>query len=260
MEKEELEGEKINLMITQVKPLKGNSIIISIGDNILEFISFGEGPPILLIGGFSCDYSIWQFLLPMLTIHRKVIVYYPPGYGKSTLPQSATSWIDIASLLSQGLKHLNISHPIPVLGYSTGGAIALELALNFPAQVKSLGLISTSPMPNPKNEVFQLAMKELESIEPLLKHGTDLMPFGGTEVAKYTGILMRNYDVTNQLSHILCPTVVICGAADEVISPEMSKILQNGIKNSKLFTIQNTGHYAIITHADEIFKNIGEII
>jgi hypothetical protein len=110
----------------------GNSIIVSVDDRNVEFNCFGEGSPLLLIGEFGKDHSVWQPMLPKLTMKHKVIIYYPPSHEQST---------SIALLLSKALKLLNINSSIHVIGYSTGCAIALVLAKNYPAQFKSLKLI-----------------------------------------------------------------------------------------------------------------------
>lgn len=251
-----LDDKKIEPKIPAVEMPEGQSILVSLNKEVVELINFGKGEPLLLIGGLGSNYSMWQFLLPSLATHYKIIVYYPPGHGKSTISQSKSKISDIAELLHECLLQMNISNPIHVVGHSSGGSIALELAINFPKLVKSLTLISTSSKVNRQEDAFEKSLSEFEKIKTTFPNPSELFPYITPEVTNYFKQVYQNYDSTKLLSSIHAPTLIISGDEDEFIPIENSIAIQNEIGSSGLVTIMHAGHFAVLTHAEIIYKKM----
>ena len=98
----------------------------------------GEGTPLLFIHGVGTSGALWQSDLAELAGDCRVIVYDRRGYGASS--ESPGDWEahreDAAALLDTlGAK------PAVVVGYSGGGMIALDLALQRPELVRALVLL-----------------------------------------------------------------------------------------------------------------------
>jgi pimeloyl-ACP methyl ester carboxylesterase len=92
---------------------------------MLAFDRQGTGPPLMLLHGTNSSRSIWKPLLPQLTAVREVISVDLPAHGESP-PTSLTpaEWArEVATLLGE----LKLDR-IAVLGHSSGGWTALELA------------------------------------------------------------------------------------------------------------------------------------
>ena len=51
-----------------------------------------------------------------------------------------------------------------------------------------------------------------------------------------------NHNVTNQLSKIKCPSLIIHSHMDIVTSPRMTRPIENGIKNSKGLDLKEFAH------------------
>jgi pimeloyl-ACP methyl ester carboxylesterase len=113
----------------------------NVRDAVLEFDFNGAGEPILLIHGTLLADSMLPFAQqPALFKRHLVIRYHRRGYGGSSridLPWSfAQHAMDAAGLLEQlGVRKTH------VVGHSSGAAVALELALNFPHLVGSVVLL-----------------------------------------------------------------------------------------------------------------------
>src|SRR5687768_18034798 len=74
-----------------------------------------------------------------ITDQFRVIAYDARGYGRSTLPLSASysNALDLRNLL----RYLGAS-PATIVGCSLGATIALDLAIEFPESVTSLVLVN----------------------------------------------------------------------------------------------------------------------
>lgn len=112
----------------------------------LAYDMVGEGPPLLLLHGFTGSAGTWSMLLPALAERHRVIAPDLLGHGRSEAVREPRRYgldrqaDDLAALLSTlGAASAD------VVGYSMGGRIALRLALDHPKRVERLVLESASP-------------------------------------------------------------------------------------------------------------------
>lgn len=127
-----------------------------------------EGPPLLLLHGFTGDRRAWQGFveawrrlgnapgahhrLPhgrpadLRNIGPRIIALDLPGHGRSPQPEdpAAQTMPGVVSAVLATMDTLGIARA-HLLGYSMGGRVALSLALAAPERVTSLGLIGASP-------------------------------------------------------------------------------------------------------------------
>lgn len=107
----------------------------------LEVEVRGTGEPVLLIHGALIRDAFAPLLAEgVLTTHYRVISYHLRGYGGSTTPPAAFSVADQAADAAAVLCHLGME-PAHIVGHSSGGVIALQLALDAPSVVHSLSLL-----------------------------------------------------------------------------------------------------------------------
>jgi len=106
----------------------------------------GEGPPLLLLHGFTGNGDTWAPLLPALAAQYRTVAPDLLGHGETDAPTDPGRYRmercveDLLGLLDAlGIRR---SH---VLGYSMGGRVALHLALAAPERVRSLVLVGASP-------------------------------------------------------------------------------------------------------------------
>ena len=108
----------------------------------LHYQLYGKGQSVLLIHGLGCSGADWALQIPALKTLFQVIVPDLPGCGLSPPPSSGYSIAGSASLLWALLDHLEVSRA-NIVGFSMGGAIALEMALQRPRRVSRLALINS---------------------------------------------------------------------------------------------------------------------
>jgi pimeloyl-ACP methyl ester carboxylesterase len=108
------------------------------GGVFLEVPAQGAGEPVVLLPGFGADVSAFAPQVPVLAKAHRVLGVNPRGVGLSDAPDAerydpATAAADVAALGDA---------PLHVIGASLGAATAVELALEHPARVRSLVLVT----------------------------------------------------------------------------------------------------------------------
>lgn len=165
------------------------------------------------------------------------------------------------------------------MGHSYGGFVALEYALRYPQSLGRLVLIGTSPAFDHGEEVEANARRkgatpeQLEAlettprddeeawwlwkvIEPLYFRDYDAelaeRVMGKTVVSNYAGdagdAILEGWDLIPRLGEISAPTLILVGQDDFVCPPSRARIMHEGIPNSELVVLEESGHFA---HAEE---------
>ena len=99
----------------------------------------GDGPPLVLSGGFGLLHNQWDFVREYLTPHFTVIDWNYRGAGKSDRAwpggrYNLDTWVDDLEII---LAHLNISDAV-FWGTSTGSPISIRYAARYPQRVRAL--------------------------------------------------------------------------------------------------------------------------
>lgn len=106
----------------------------------------GQGPPLILLHGFTGNHATWEPFKQSWGKHFTLIAFDIIGHGQSDAPENAERYTmehavnDIVTFLDT--KHIEHFY---TLGYSMGGRLAIALATQCPSRVKALILESTSP-------------------------------------------------------------------------------------------------------------------
>ena len=108
----------------------------------IHYLERGRGEPLLLIHGLGGSGADWAFQVAALEHRFRVIVPDLPGSGHSLPPRSEYTIAGFAGALWKLMDHLRIVRP-NIVGFSLGGAVALEMATLRPDCVPKLGLINS---------------------------------------------------------------------------------------------------------------------
>lgn len=105
--------------------------------NKLSLSSFGEGQPIVFIHGWGLNSGVWLPIAQELQSDFQVITIDLPGFGQnlSTIP-AQYSLTNVAEMIADAIPDNAI-----LVGWSLGGLVATQIALDFPNKVKSLSLL-----------------------------------------------------------------------------------------------------------------------
>lgn len=103
--------------------------VASFDGTLLAVREFGQGPPLVLVHGFSLDHSIWHYQVQDLARDYRVVVYDHRGHGRSGLaPDGDLSLEALARDLDFVLRATTGDGPAVVVGHSMGGMALLEFA------------------------------------------------------------------------------------------------------------------------------------
>ena len=109
---------------------------------MLYFTERGSGPPLLLVHGLMITGEMFDPVIEHFATRHRVIVPDLRGHGRSRALPPPYSARQLAADLARLLDDLAIGSTA-VLGYSQGGAIAQQLALDHPARCERLVLACT---------------------------------------------------------------------------------------------------------------------
>jgi pimeloyl-ACP methyl ester carboxylesterase len=264
-------------------PAHEESTTISVNGHRLHTTSVGTGEPLLLIMGLGGNCDMWGPLLPHLE-NRRTIAFDAPGTGRSTTPTWPVSVPALADIAATVLGHYEIATS-DVLGFSYGGAIAQQLAVQHPELVRRLVLVATT-MGAGSVAGSPQATQELAS--PLRYYRTDLFEksaasvYGGrvgrdaqvrSEMAKgrsahppsqygYALQLMGGWGWTSKrfAADIEQPTLIISGDDDPLVPVQNAHQLNELIPNSELQVIAGGGHLLLLDQASEIASIIDDFL
>jgi pimeloyl-ACP methyl ester carboxylesterase len=121
-----------------------NTIVEEKGENVAYLTSsdgkriwydvVGDGDPLVLIGGSSLVHRQWDFMLPILQDHFKVILYDQRGAGHSDrTPAGITveQWVDDLKMI---LDEIGVEK-IHLFGTSNGSLIVIRFAVKYAERI-----------------------------------------------------------------------------------------------------------------------------
>jgi pimeloyl-ACP methyl ester carboxylesterase len=229
----------------------------------------GKGTSLLLVHGLLLNGDMFQPVLEGLANDYRILVPDLRGFGRSGHLPPPYTVKQHAHDLARSLEYLSISSTV-VLGYSQGGTVAQQLALDYPSLVSQLVLCCTFAY-------NQLTWQEkleglvmpwlvwLSSAKQLAKMVKGLTP---TQVKQFEIMVASNhksrmveatkemlrFDSRHRLGNIECPTLVLAGAIDTAVPLHHAHILAHGIPDAKLTIVPHAGHEIVWTHGAQLIE------
>jgi pimeloyl-ACP methyl ester carboxylesterase len=239
----------------------------------------GSGRPLVLLhGNLSTISTSFGKVLPRLASTRRIIAVEQQGHGHTAdidRPFSIEQWAQDTTAL---LRHLGIEQA-DFFGYSSGGAVALEIALRSPAQVRKLiwaggtsyrrdglypELLKASEAMKPEDLDGSPFQQEYASIAPHPEHWHRL-------VAKITDLDRVTLGwPRDAIQSVRAPTLLIIGDSD-IVRPEhvveMFRLLGGGVvgdlvglPRSQLAVLPGTTHVTLADRAQWLTSMITEFL
>jgi haloacetate dehalogenase len=109
----------------------------------------GNGPPLLLLHGFSETHVMWHRVASQLAERFTVIIADLPGYGWSDMPESDENHTPytkraMAKVMVEAMEQLGHVH-FALAGHDRGGRVAYRLALDHPGRLSKLAVLDILP-------------------------------------------------------------------------------------------------------------------
>lgn len=236
----------------------------------------GEGTPVVLITGFSGDTTFFKALIPELAEKHRVIVFDNRGAGKTVFHKDRIRCQDFVDDTLALFDHLGI-YKAHMLGWSMGGHIAQEFAIQHPERLRSLTLVSAYPYRPARSSYFMngicdcaVAGASAEYISMMTNAFCFTEDFfSGLEAKGRTlrsldtlnakGCKMQmgaldEFDTREKVSKISVPTLSVHGLSDIMVEPKLGDYISDRIPECKVLRIENVGHIIKPSLYAEAFK------
>ena len=238
--------------------------------------------PVLFLHGWGCDHSVFDSYTCALKRECSILLVDFPGHGQSD--ETHTPWCvgDFASQIIALLDELKIDK-VRIFAHSFGGRVAIKLGSQHPERVESLvitGGAGIKKQRSRKQKIKQKAYKLCQAALNLLKRipvltkqivkiQNDLRNRNSSpdylklsDAMKKTFVLVVNEDLTNELSAIQAPTLLLWGSSDTETPLWMGETMRNRIPDSGLVVLENGSHFAFLEQKDRclaILKNYWQV-
>ncbi|GAA2311345.1 alpha/beta fold hydrolase [Streptomyces hawaiiensis] len=263
----------------------------------LHYNEAGDGHPLILLHGGGAGASGWSNYarnIPSLARHYRVITIDMPGWGKSDTAVPGDR--DHVEALELALDALELDQ-VAIVGNSLGGRTALRFTAHHPERVSHLIPMGA---PAPGVNVLGPPNDKTEGILPLVRAYFDPSPENFQAMVRafaYDPALAEDADLARRrseaalarpdhlenmrlslpsgdlngppqlfqalpplLAELTVPTLIVQGRNDRAVHFENALRLMAMIPSSRLYLINNCGHWAQMEHPEEFNRVVHEFI
>ena len=235
----------------------------------LPFVSVGQGPSLVLLPGLSrrplepsaqgeLSAARAYGLLAKKTARRVIALGRPHGLSRGTTMPA------LASAHAAAIGELFGADPVDVIGISTGGTVALQLAVDHPTRVRRLIVVTSASWLGAEGreklrrygERVAAGHSGARVLASVLVPRAVQWPFAlilwiGHRFGERTfdaGDMLATidaecgFDVTARLGEIHARTLVVAGANDRAFPRELTRATAAGIPTAELRLYARRGH------------------
>jgi len=247
-----------------------------------NYVTQGEGAPVIMLHGLAASLHDWDFLLPELA--KAGYAGYALdllGHGDSLKPDSRAYQVDwLFDHFADWLDSLALTSPAVLIGHSLGAYLVLEYARRFPARTRGLILVdpfySLSQLPPALRLTYRhsilsglLAGKTPEWLFRIIidftsiamGHSSGALHALPEEIRAQTAqdyirtapgvynIPNSGFDLVPYLASISTPTLVVWGEQDQTLAPASFTDLVDALPNARAEHIR-AGHVPHQSNSD----------
>ena len=185
----------------------------------------GSGDPLILLHGGIGGSEIFDPILDTLAKGRRLILVDLPGHGHTASPDRPLRYEEMADQIAGLIRHLGLDQT-DLMGLSLGGGVALRTAIQHPALVRRLIVVSA---PFRQDGWFPEVVAGQSALGPEAAEMMKQSPFYATyaEVAPHpedwarhvseVGELLRHdYDWSAGIADITAPVLLAFGDSDSI--------------------------------------------
>ena len=260
----------------------------------VNYCELGEGPAILFVHGLGASWQSWLEQMPEFAASHRVVAMDLPGFGYSESPSEDISIEYYARWTARFMDILGIESAA-VAGNSMGGFVSAELAIKSPERVQRLVFVSAAIFWQNRRRaqpLVQLAKLSDAVVARALVRATDdiatrrrlryaALASAGFRYPQYVsdelahemvrsarrtdGFLpaleaLAGYDLEEELPKISCPTLIVWGANDQLVSVKDAERLEDLIPDSRREVFERTGHVAMLERPERFNRLLEEFL
>jgi len=245
--------------------------------------AIGRGKPLFLVPGIGCSADLWEPFMQYFP-NRRLLSFDAPGAGRSSTPLFPVPVVSLSSLAIAVLDHYRVAS-IDVVGFSYGGAIAQQLAYNYPERVHRLVLAATNfgfgsvwgspgaiavmatPLRFHSAAYFERVAAEVYGGVT----GRDAVKRGGAIGARRRlppssyGYAMQllggvGWSSWSFLPDIPHETLVLCGDDDPLVPVANARVIAQRIPRARLSVVERAGHLLLWDEPERVAPQIGQFV
>src|SRR3954452_21268228 len=256
---------------------------VEIDGHRVNVVEVGSGEPaVVFVHGLAGSWQNWLENMPhFAAAGHRVIAFDLPGFGGSDDPREKISIPGYGRLVDTLLDRLEVG-PAVLVGNSMGGFIAAEVAIQYPARVRQLVLVSAAGLTAEyqRNEPVLGALRvggrrlgawggclaarsaaiagrprARRMLMRLVVHDADRLPapliaeqVRGASNAGFVDALdaLTAYPIRARLGDIACPTLIVWGTEDRLIPVRDSAEFERLIPDARRVVWPETGHVPML--------------
>jgi len=241
----------------------------------------GQGPDLVLLHGWALHGSMWGPWLDELALHARLHLVDLPGHGRSPWTPELAGLADISHAVGR-----IVPPGAALVGWSLGGIVALELALQQPRLASALVLLATTPKfvasddwphgmdatvldefarglaqdhrGTVQNFLALQARGDERALETLRLLRRNLDAHGPPDLrALAAGLeILRTADLRGVLHDIRLPTLVIAGQRDRLTPPAAGSAMASALPNAAFVEIGHGGHAPFLSHGRQVLDEV----
>ncbi len=249
-----------------------------------------EGVPLVFLHGFSNSSRVWDPVVPAVAPFYRTVALDLRGHGDSDRdPEGRYDHASMARDLDEAFGTLGIERLV-LVGHSMGGRVAMHFAGAHPERMAGLVIVDSGPdfdargitrirLESSSAQSSYVSIGEYErtlarlypvakpeTLSLLARHWLRQRPDGRFEpktdpdlgkrrMADPAGMLAAAEAETKQLwdalTRIACPTLVVRGAASDVLSPETAdRMVDDVLARGTLSVIPNASHSVMLDNPE----------
>lgn len=239
---------------------------------------YGEGRPLVLLHGafYTIDMN-WSQLIPKLSETRKVIAIEMQGHGHTPFSDRKLSQTTLASDVEGVMDYLKIDSA-DVAGFSMGGSVAYQFAVQSPKRLRKLVIISSTYKSSGWLPVVNSGFKNFKPDffdNTPIKAAYDAV---APDTTKWTKFLEQMFAFAQEpfnigdsnIAKIASPVLIISGDNDGLDKMELMKtyqLLGGGVSadlepmpKSQLAIVPGQGHVSLMMQTTTILNYLNSFL
>lgn len=252
------------LLPPQPEGQEGQTVSINGVDIYYEVYGDEAGKPVVLIHGGLGNGDHWvNQIQPLVDAGYQPIVMDSRGHGRSSFDEQQITYALMASDVVGLLDHLGVEKA-DLVGWSDGGIIGIELAINEPERVNRIVAYGANVDPTGvrldvgTNAYFNAYIAANAADYPNLSPEPERWD---EFLANISNMWATQPNFTDaQLETITTPILILDGANEEAIDLNQTKWMALVIPTAELVIMPDTGHFAMMEQPEEFNRIVLEFL
>ncbi|MGV9408448.1 alpha/beta fold hydrolase [Nocardia sp. NPDC003693] len=238
----------------------------------MPYLAFGSGLPMVFLRWFTPDHANptgWMRASELKKLSGLARYFRVYAVGRAPGTAAGATMADLAAEHAEALR-AEFGEPVDVIGVSSGGSIALQLAADHPDVVRRLVVVSAAARLDPALRLGQRRYAEAVLAGSRALHHMAPATVANPVAARLAAAAMwladplvrpkspadthhfllaeDGFDLTDRLAEMKVPVLVIGGERDTAYSAETFRRTADGVPDGRLILYPRTRHMGAVTH------------